>query len=332
MNERRNAIVKVMPREFLLFLPPRLDDAFKRAAPDFWSIRSGEYEVDALPPVEGAVQRATPPLDADEISRIVREDRGMKGAQFWLALGNAALRNLDWRIALHFFEQAQDVAETMALKDPKRSEHIELAERAALGVGRSLLLMGDVKVAERAWRGARKSSLRVLKEQPQRSNQINPGAREASKAPSRTHSVLISYAPEDERYVLELESHLRELRLFGLHIQRRGDIRPGENWVRAIEKELQRAYVVLLMISPDFLSSERSEIEISQVLQMAEEHGTRVIPVLLRPSRPVRDLARLGSFPKNGVPILNLLNRDAAWSELAQAVFKVLTSRPSWRR
>ncbi len=209
-----------------------------------------------------------------------------------------------------------------------------MAERAALGVGRSRLLMGDVEGAERAWRGARKGSSGGLEEQPWRSDQINPAARGAFEAPSRTYNVFISYAPGDERYVLELQRHLRALMGRGLRIRHGVDVRPGESWDRAIEKELQKAHLVLLMISPEFLRSERAEVEISRALQTAEERGTRVIPVLLRPAalKHVHDLARLQSVPTDGVPILKWSSRDAAWSDVAQAVFKVLTSRPSWRR
>jgi hypothetical protein len=97
---------------------------------------------------------------------------------------------------------------------------------------------------------------------------------------------------------------------------------------------LQHADVVLLMISPDFLSSERAMREIRSALQTAAERGTRVFPVLLRPVvyEAIGELAGLQPSPKNGIPISEWPRRDEAWSEVTRDIRRTLDSLSSRKR
>jgi hypothetical protein len=335
MNERRNAIVKALPREFVLFLPPRLDDAFKRAAPDFWSIRSGEYEVNALPPVDSAREKVSPNKLEVLLNVLENISEYEEACGVALEIGNRALRDREGGVALLAFRRMRDIAAVLLADDPKRSENIELAERGSLGTGRSLLLMGDVAGAEEAWRGARKEVLRArnAQEQKKHTSKSEPSAR--SVEPRSPHKVFISHAPEDDAYVWELERHLAVLQRSGIirswHTRR---LNPGEDWVRAIDEHMQSADVVLLMLSPSFLNLEGAELEINRALEMAAESGTLVIPVLLRPAdhRYIRNLAYLRASPKNGVPISMWKSRDEAWLAVSSDIREALASLPSRKR
>ena len=70
-------------------------------------------------------------------------------------------------------------------------------------------------------------------------------------------SLFYSYAHEDEPLRDELQRHLKILQLRGLiapwHDRA---ILPGQAWDREIHAELQRAELVLLLLSVDFLSSD----------------------------------------------------------------------------
>ena len=70
-------------------------------------------------------------------------------------------------------------------------------------------------------------------------------------------SVFISYAHADEklkqRFLVHLDALKRE-RLIGIwHDQM---LRPGEHLDRAIEAQLAAAKLVILLVSPDFISSD----------------------------------------------------------------------------
>jgi len=336
MNEHRDAIVKAMPRELILLLPPRLEDTFKKEAPDFWSIRSGEYEVNALPPAGSALEMAPPQEKVVAIYQMVDKRRYREAAQAALEVGNTALRNREGGVALWAFRWLDGIATAFfAEANPKQPEDIELAERAGLGAGRSRLLMGDVVGAEEAWREARKEARSSSEEQGQRSNLRSSQAPPPLVESSRPYNVLIAHALEDERYVRELERHLRGLeRNKTIRITHGGRINIGESWDRAIDERLQHADVVLLMISPDFLSSERAMREIRSALQTAAERGTRVFPVLLRPVvyEAIGELAGLQPSPKNGIPISEWPRRDEAWSEVTRDIRRTLDSLSSRKR
>lgn len=335
MNERRNTIVRALPRELLLCLPPRLDDTFKAAAPDFWSIRSGEYEIGALPPPGGAVETAPAPKVARRIYRPLAGGHGIEAAHEALGIGNEALRRRDGGVALWAFRRMQDIAGELLAEDAHRSEHIEMAERAALGVGRALLLSGDVAAAEEAWREARRPPPRgLMDEAPRAIAQAAPPPMAQAMESSRRHEVFISYVPEDEPFARELEKHLTPLtRRAGIDVWHEGRIAPGEAWDRAIAERLQKADVVLLLISADFLASERAQGEIDQALRMAAERGTRVIPVLLRPcALESTQLVKLQPLPSNHRPISTWDSRDEAWADVVQGITAALASLPSRKR
>jgi hypothetical protein len=67
--------------------------------------------------------------------------------------------------------------------------------------------------------------------------------------------VFYSYAHEDEALRAELEKHLSLLRwqgvISGWHDRH---IVPGTDWTQAIDKHLESAAVILLLVSADFLA------------------------------------------------------------------------------
>src|ERR1700686_211738 len=97
--------------------------------------------------------------------------------------------------------------------------------------------------------------------------------------------VFYSYAHEDEALRAELEKHLSLLRRQGVisdwHDRH---IAPGTDWAQAIDEHLERASVILLLVSADFLASDYCYgIEMQRALQRHQAHEAAVIPILLRP-------------------------------------------------
>ena len=135
--------------------------------------------------------------------------------------------------------------------------------------------------------------------------------------------IFISYAHKDEELRQELEKHLAELERQKIVTTWSDEqIRPGEELDNAIQKELERADIILLLVSPDFLASTYCrEVETVKALEQRKTQGTITIPVILRPCDWQRaPFGRLKALPKDGKPVVQYPSRDDAFLEIAKAL------------
>src|SRR5947209_19710949 len=97
--------------------------------------------------------------------------------------------------------------------------------------------------------------------------------------------IFLCYAHEDEQLCKELAIHLGVLKrqgFFELWYDR--EISAGTEWEREIDKHLNSAQIILLLISQYFMNSNYCYlIEMKRALERHERGEARVIPVLLRP-------------------------------------------------
>jgi hypothetical protein len=104
-------------------------------------------------------------------------------------------------------------------------------------------------------------------------------------------NVFISYSHSDREYLDRLLVHLKPLEregLIDLWVDTR--LRAGDRWKKEIEKALARATVAVLLVSADFLASDFiTDNELPPILRKAEEQGTRIIPLIVKPCRFTRD-------------------------------------------
>ena len=94
-----------------------------------------------------------------------------------------------------------------------------------------------------------------------------------------------SYAHTDEDLRAKLEKHLAALQRAQL-ISGWSDrkILPGAEWAAEIQAAMERAGIILLLISADFLASEYCyNVELPFALKRHQAGSAIVIPVLLRP-------------------------------------------------
>lgn len=140
-------------------------------------------------------------------------------------------------------------------------------------------------------------------------------------------TVFIAYARKDKMLKEKLEEHLSNLRYRGLiNLWQDGEVQPGDDWEQEIVRNMERASLVLLLISASFMASHYyRSVEMQQALDRYERGAVTIIPVLLRPAMFTdAPFARLQSLPSNGKSITTWRNRDSAFVDVALGIEKAL--------
>lgn len=135
--------------------------------------------------------------------------------------------------------------------------------------------------------------------------------------------VFISYAHADETYRDQLEKQLSILGRSGI-VETWHDRRlvAGQEWDHGIRSELERADIILLLVSPDFIASDYiNDIEITRAMERHEAGAAIVIPVILRPCKwEMAPFAKLQALPKNAKAISKWPNIDEAYLDVANGI------------
>ena len=135
--------------------------------------------------------------------------------------------------------------------------------------------------------------------------------------------VFISYSHKDRALRDELETHLSNLHRQG-HISAwyDGDIVPGADWKTAILTHLNKAHLILLLISADFMASDFCySIEMQQAIARHQANQARVIPIILRPTDwEDSPLADLKALPTDGKPVTDWSSHDAAFKDVVKGL------------
>ena len=97
--------------------------------------------------------------------------------------------------------------------------------------------------------------------------------------------VFFSYAHEDEKLRDRLETHLSILKrsdvISAWHDRQIG---AGKEWAGEISEHLDRAQIILLLVSADFLDSDYCyDMEMKRAFKRHKNKEARVIPIILKP-------------------------------------------------
>src|SRR5207237_1058542 len=127
-------------------------------------------------------------------------------------------------------------------------------------------------------------------------------------------------ASADDLLAAELEKHLRILKNQSIIMSwSKIKITPGMKSLHALERALDQASVVLLLISSDFLASDVCNVVMQQALKLSLNDNEIVVPVLLRPvTLENAPFAHLECVPRNGRFITSWANRDEAFVEITK--------------
>lgn len=145
--------------------------------------------------------------------------------------------------------------------------------------------------------------------------------------PPQPVKVFYSYSHTDEGFRKELEKHLSLMRRNGMiagWYDR--DISAGTDWKDSIDKHLESAQIVLLLVSADFLASDYCyEIEMQRAMQRHAEGKARVIPIILRncdwSSAP---FSKLQALPRDAKPIKSWNDPDDAYKDVVTGIRKAI--------
>jgi len=144
--------------------------------------------------------------------------------------------------------------------------------------------------------------------------------------------IFISYSHNDREYLDRLLIHLKPLEKEGLiDVWADTRLKAGDQWRVEIKKALDRASVAILLVSADFLASDFiTENELPPLLRKAQEQGTRIIPVILKPCRFARDknLQQFQAFnnPSETVVRMTAGKQEKLYDALAAEVERLCTN------
>jgi hypothetical protein len=141
---------------------------------------------------------------------------------------------------------------------------------------------------------------------------------------ARQVSVFVSYATADLDLVARLVAHLGPLRddleLIDLFWDQ--DLCGGDPWRAVIERRLDQAELVILCVSPSFVTSPHCRAEMERALaRLAAGETVRVVPVAVhavyRDATPLRDFNWL---PRGHVAIGDQMHPDPQLAEVAREI------------
>ena len=136
-------------------------------------------------------------------------------------------------------------------------------------------------------------------------------------------TVFFSYSHKDENLRDQLETHLAMLKRQGViatwHDRR---LIAGAEIDSGISQELERANIILLLVSPDFLASEYCYgTEMTRALRRHAAGEARAIPVILRPCEWTQaPFGNLLAAPKDGKPVTKWADLDEAFLDITRAI------------
>jgi hypothetical protein len=146
---------------------------------------------------------------------------------------------------------------------------------------------------------------------------------------SRKVEIFCCYARKDQSLLLELTTHLAPLQREGLiTLWADIDINAGAEWEKEINRHLNTASVILLLVSPDFIASDYCySTEMRRAMERHEYGEVRVIPVILRPVIWEATLfGKLQALPQNAEPVTSNVwhTQDEAFLDVAKGIREVV--------
>lgn len=155
---------------------------------------------------------------------------------------------------------------------------------------------------------------------------IDPARYRLERIASGPIKLFYAYAREDQDLLEHLRKHLYPLTKEKLAIEFYDRlISAGSDWSSEIEKELNSAEFILLLVTANFVSSDYCySTEMKRALERHEAGECIVIPVILRPvdwfGTPI---GKLQALPTSGKPVTTWPDMDDAFSDIARNIRQI---------
>jgi hypothetical protein len=138
-------------------------------------------------------------------------------------------------------------------------------------------------------------------------------------------NVFISYSHKDETFRNDLEEHLSMLRRKGvISVWHDRKILAGDDWKGKIDENMDKADIVLFLISPSFLASDYCyDIEVKKAIENKESGRCQIISIIIRSCDwHDCDFSMFQAVPKDGIPISTWKDKDEAWLDAINGIKK----------
>ena len=136
--------------------------------------------------------------------------------------------------------------------------------------------------------------------------------------------IFLSYVPDDRKWAVRLRDSLRKLdwpqtvNIWSAE----DDIIAGQEWEQAIREHLQRAQIILPLVSPVFLLK-YSKYELSLIEKKQKAGTALVIPINVRQfDWSKTPFAELEPLPSEGRPLISWDSPELALHEIVDKIFK----------
>lgn len=146
-------------------------------------------------------------------------------------------------------------------------------------------------------------------------------------SPTGPIEVFTSYDQEDEALRKQLINHLVQMKRNGLITGHDNKLEIGTEQEEEAKKHLDRARIILLLVSPDFLASDyHYNVEMQRALERHQAKAARVIPIILRDTPGWKDtkFAGLLALPRSEKPVTEWGNRDAVFAQITREIKDVV--------
>lgn len=165
--------------------------------------------------------------------------------------------------------------------------------------------------------------LRELRRMEREDAERKPVVMKAPRPQGAEVDVFIAYSHKDQRLRHNLETHLNLLKREGtIKTWHDRKIVPGEEWESEIDSHMDKAGIIALLVSADFIASDYCYgIEMRRAMERYEAGEARVIPIILRPCdwEPA-PFAKLQALPTDAKPVTSWTNRDQAFADIARRI------------
>jgi WD40 repeat protein/energy-coupling factor transporter ATP-binding protein EcfA2 len=149
-------------------------------------------------------------------------------------------------------------------------------------------------------------------------------------SPQNPIKIFVSYSHKDDDLCQKLNTHLQSLVRQGeIVLWSDRDINSGREWAAELKKNLESAQIILLLISPDFITSNYcydKEMKLA-IDRYNKGEDIRIIPIILRPCDwKFSPVDKLQALPKNSLAVSLWDDIDSAFFDIEQGIKKIINS------